>query len=72
VGRKEAIQGGRYDQGRRKEISWKLPALQAARKKLEEFVSASFGRKKKIDSLHSRPNCGGAKSLKLTLLTGIV
>jgi hypothetical protein len=34
---------------------------------LEEFISASFGRNKKIDSLHSRPNCGGAKSLKLTL-----
>jgi hypothetical protein len=66
VGRKDAIQEGRYDS--KKELSWKLPALQAARKKVEEFVSASFGRKKKIDSLHSRPNCGGAKSLKLTLM----
>jgi hypothetical protein len=48
VGRKDTIQGGRYDQSRTKEISWKLPALQAARKKFEEFISASFGRKKKL------------------------
>jgi hypothetical protein len=35
VGRKDAFQGGRYDQGRRKETSWKLPALQAAKKEIE-------------------------------------
>jgi hypothetical protein len=34
VGRKDANQGGHNDQGRRKEISWKLPALQAARKQI--------------------------------------